>query len=150
MQRFKMKFKSRIDLLHRIIYFATVSFLLGIVFYIWINNSESLAVNIWTTILCLGVSAFMIAIFSNSKYEIDSEFIHYQTGPIKGKIQINSVKEIEVNKTMWIGTLKPATALNGLIIKYNNFDEIYISPKTNEKFVEEILKINPEIKITRK
>ena len=48
-----------------------------------------------------------------------------------------------------MGTLKPATALKGLIIKYNKYDEIYISPKTNESFVAEILKLNPEVKINR-
>lgn len=48
---------------------------------------------------------------------------------------------------MWTG-LKPATARNGLIIKYNKFDEIYISPETNDTFVDKILELNGNIVIT--
>jgi len=39
--------------------------------------------------------------------------------------------------------LKPATATKGLIIKYDKYNDIYISPDSNESFVEAILKINP-------
>jgi len=50
-------------------------------------------------------------------------------------------------KTHWIG-LKYATARKGLIVKFDKYNEIYISPKTDEKFIEKILELNPGIKIT--
>ncbi len=144
-----MKFKSRVDLLHKIIVLGTVLLMLATVIFIWIDNSENIAVNIWATVICLASSTFLISIYTQTNYEIDSEFFHYQSGPIKGKLPIQQIREIDVNRTLWMGTLKPATALKGLIIKYNKYDEIYISPKTNESFVAEILKLNPEVKINR-
>jgi len=48
---------------------------------------------------------------------------------------------------MWSGT-KPALARNGLIIKFNKYDEIYIAPERNNELISDLLKVNPEIKIT--
>lgn len=146
----KMKFKSRKDVLNTVTYWICLLFILTVIPFIWIEETESLAVKIFVTILLTAVSSFMISLFYGTFYEINSDEILIQNGPINGKIKINSIKEIISNTTMWVGFWKPATAMNGLIIKYNKFDEIYISPKTNKKFIEEILKINPEIKITRK
>ena len=42
---------------------------------------------------------------------------------------------------------KPALATKGLIIKYNKYDDIYISPNSNDTFIEAVLKINSNIKI---
>lgn len=47
---------------------------------------------------------------------------------IRGKIEIVGIKEIIIGKSLWSG-FKPATAKNGLIIKYDKYNEIYISPK---------------------
>ena len=47
---------------------------------------------------------------------------------------------------MWAG-LKPATATKGLIIRYNTYDEIYISPESNEAFIEDLKKINGNTQI---
>jgi hypothetical protein len=49
---------------------------------------------------------------------------------------------------MYVG-MKPAFARNGIIVRYNKYDEIYISPPDNNEFVEELLKINPEIEVVR-
>ena len=66
---------------------------------------------------------------------------------IRGKIEIERIKEIIKGKSLWSG-LKPATARNGLIIKYDKYEEIYISPEINETFVNKILELNNNTKIT--
>ena len=48
---------------------------------------------------------------------------------------------------MWSG-IKPALARNGLNIKFNQFDEIYIAPENNDEIITDLLKINPKINIT--
>jgi len=48
---------------------------------------------------------------------------------------------------MWSGT-KPALAKNGLIIKYSKYDEIYLAPENNNEMVTDLLKINPNIKVS--
>lgn len=81
--------------------------------------------------------------FFSTKYAVDDKYLYYQSAFLKGKIDIASITEIEKNKTSWVGT-KPALATGGLIIK-QKYKEIYIAPENNDKLVEMLLKINPEI-----
>ena len=67
---------------------------------------------------------------------------------MNGKIEISRIHEIVVGKTLWAGN-RPAMASKGLIIKYDKYEDLYISPDTNEKFITEILKHKPDIKIIR-
>lgn len=48
---------------------------------------------------------------------------------------------------MWSGT-KPATGRNGLIVKYNKYDEVYITPENKDAMISDLLSINAKIKIT--
>lgn len=97
-------------------------------------------------IISLLMYTFLIGMFT-THYIITPTDIIYKCGFINGKIEIYSIKEIVKGKTMHVG-FKPALATKGLIIKYNKFDDIYISPETNDTFIEAVLKINPDIKIT--
>lgn len=98
------------------------------------------------------VNVFVIGllgwIFFGTHYKLSPEYLKYRCGPFYGKIEISSISQILVNQTLYVG-LKPATARNGLIIKYNKYDDIYISPNDNETFVTEILKFNSQIEIIR-
>ena len=91
---------------------------------------------------------FLLWIYFGTEYELTKTELKYKSGPIKGKIIIDEITEIIKNKTLWSG-LKPATSRNGLIIKYKKFEEIYISPETNDIFINKILEINKSIKITK-
>ncbi|ODS79379.1 MAG: hypothetical protein ABS46_15925 [Cytophagaceae bacterium SCN 52-12] len=82
-------------------------------------------------------------IYFSTAYKIENGFFHYQSGPLKGKIEIGKISEIRKNKTLWVG-IKPAIASNGIIIKHG-FDEVYISPESNDELVGDLLRINPEI-----
>lgn len=142
-----MIFKSKTDRLHQILIGGTVIFLLLVIALAWLNNSGTTSLNLWLTILLLAISGFLYWIYNETYYRISDTLLSYHAGPISGKIDILSIREMQVNKTLWIGTLKPATALNGIIIHYNQLDTIYISPTDKENFVKNCLAINPNIKI---
>ena len=76
----------------------------------------------------------------------EKEFI-YRCGPFNGKIKIDRITEIVKGHTPWIG-LKYATARKGLNIKFDEYNEIYISPKTEEIFIKKIAELNSGIKIS--
>lgn len=80
-------------------------------------------------------------------YKIDNENLFYRSGFLSGEVNILSITEIAKGKTMWSG-IKPALAKNGLIIKYNKFDEIYIAPENSEDLICILTQINPRIIIT--
>lgn len=102
-------------------------------------------------IICsvFGILIFIFLwMFFNTKYIIEQENINYLSGPFRGKIDINSIRKIEYHKGFYIPVIwKIGLDINGLIITYNKFDDIYFSPKNANEFVNEILKINPTIEI---
>lgn len=87
------------------------------------------------------VIAFLLQLSFGTEYELTKTELKYKSGLISGKIEIERIKKIIKVKNLWVG-LKPATARNRLIIKYDKYDKIYITPKTNDMFVEKILEYN--------
>lgn len=86
-------------------------------------------------------------IYFDTFYKIENNELIYRSGFLRGKIEILNIKEILKGKTMWSG-IKPALARNGLIIKFNKYDEIYIAPENNDELISDLIKLNSEIKIT--
>ena len=142
-----MKFTSRKDILFQLIGFSIIGFFIGIILYRIFSNGIENYNFMWTDIFMLAVAGFLIWLGLGTNYELTQTELKYKRGPIRGKIQIDKIHEIIMGKTLWSG-LKPATARNGLIIKYEKYNEIYISPKTNDSFVKKILELNGKIKIT--
>ena len=142
-----MKFKSRKDILFQILTFGLSGLFIGIVLFQTFSNETVSYEFIWPNILMLLVIGFLLWLNFGTEYELTQTELKYKSGPIRGKIEIERIREIIKGKSLWSG-LKPATARNGLIIKYDKYEEIYISPKTNETFIEKILEFNNNIKIT--
>ena len=142
-----MKFKSRKDILFQSIFFIIISFFIGVLLLRIFKNGISNYTFIWADIILVGLPVLLIWLDKETKYELTQTELIYKSGPIKGKINIEKINEIIKDKTLWVG-LKPASARKGLIIKFG-YDEIYISPKTNDTFINEILKLNNRIKITQ-
>ena len=103
----------------------------------------------WSLIPVLGIVGFLFWLYFGTNYELTKENgLIYRSGPFNGKISLERITEIIKGKTLWVG-FRPATARKGLIIKYDKFNEIYISPKNNESFIKKILELNKTIKITQ-
>lgn len=146
-----MVFKNRVDFSFLTVAILTALISLLTIVVAWMDKSQIFGFKLWLTILLLAVCGFVGWIYKETYYTLTETDFKYQSGPISGQFKISSIKELEVNKTLWLGwtSLKPATALKGIIIKYNQYDRIYISPKDNEAFVKELLDINSEIKVIR-
>ncbi|RIV69913.1 PH domain-containing protein [Flagellimonas aequoris] len=141
-----MKFKSQKDILFSTIIIGTNLFLLGITLYgIFIGEMEPH--EYWTLPLVLGVVVFLFWMYFGTDYELSPKGLIYRCGPMKGKIGYERIREIVKGRTLWIG-FRPATARKGLIIKYDRYNEIYISPKTNEVFIDKILELKSDVNIT--
>ena len=140
-----MKFKSRRDTLYKIFVFGTIALLAWIAVEILLMNFDWF--NLLVFVLVLLTMVLLLWIYFDTSYELNQNEFIYKSGPLRGKITINRINEVLKGKTMWAG-IKPATAQKGLIIKYDKYNEIYISPKTNELFIEELLRLNSEIRIS--
>jgi hypothetical protein len=122
---------------------------LGLLIIIFIEKPEAEAppIYIFNTIM-IGIISMIIWIQLDTKYSINGEILYFYSGPFRGKININSIRKIEHHSGLIVPvTYKPALDTKGLIINYNSFDDIYISPKEVNVFLEELLKINPNITV---
>jgi Na+-driven multidrug efflux pump len=108
------------------------------------NTNKELTVWIPSIVLILAVPLFLLWILLHTYYVLENGELKYVSGPIRGSIKIADIKQVTANTTLWVG-LKPATALNGIIVRYDNYNELYISPINNNRFLKELLKLNPQI-----
>lgn len=141
-----MKFKSRKDLFFQFIVLGTSVAIITLIPLKMILTGAILHTSLWFDIPLLIGAGFLLWIYFSTEYEITPTALYYKSGPIKGSIEIEQINEILKGKTLWSG-LKPAMAKNGLIIKYGKYNEIYISPETNDAFIEYLLKFNEDIKV---
>ncbi len=91
-------------------------------------------------------AVLIVSLFLNTTYSLSNTHLLYTSGPFNGEIRIESIQKVKKNTTKYVG-FKPALAGDGLIIYYNKFDEIYISPDSSDSFVEQLLKLNPAIQV---
>jgi|TARA_R110000782_G_scaffold270486_1_gene372012 hypothetical protein len=138
-----MKFSSRKDILFTVLILGVSFLLIGLTFLQLYQGKEWH----WANLLVFAVIFLLLWIYFDTSYLLTKEHLIYKSGPIRGKINIADIREVEANKTLYVG-IKPALARKGLIIKYNQYDEIYLSPNTNESFIKKLLELNVGIKIS--
>lgn len=109
------------------------------------NNTFTEMIPMIIIVIC---AMILLWILLDTKYVIDHSYLYYYSGPIRGKIDIFNINAIEIQKNWLVSaTLKPALGSKGLIIKYNAYDDIYVSPRDKQKFIETLLELNPTIEI---
>lgn len=139
-------FKSERAIWAGLVFWGTIIFLLAIIVYDFIDEHSITEKIITFILLCLS-TIFLLWIWFDTKYKIENEILYCNSGPFNAKIEIKTITQIIKNTTLWYG-LKLSLSHNGLIIKYNKWDEIYISPKDKDGFINELLKINSAIVVT--
>jgi hypothetical protein len=90
--------------------------------------------------------SLILWIYFDTYYIIEDKKLKYHSAFLRGTIDIMNIREIVNGKTIWMG-IKPALARNGLSIKFNKFDEVYIAPIDNNGMISDLLEINPDIKV---
>ena len=136
-----MKFKSKKDILFSFIILGISAFLTGIMIFNSINGKFETE-GYWPLFLVFSVVGLLLWIYFGTNYELSKkDGLIYRSGPLNGKINTDRITEIIKGKTLWVG-FRPATARKGLIIKYDKYNELYITPKTNESFIKKILELN--------
>lgn len=102
----------------------------------------------------LGITFLVIGLFLwiyfGTYYKIDNGFLYHRSAIFRGKMKISSIRKITYHSGWYVPVVyKPSTDTVGVIITYNKFEDIYFSPKERDKFVEDLLKLNPKIEIIK-
>lgn len=145
-----MIYKTRKDLLFKIVFTATVLICIGAILPAIVKDS----VKGYSLLIALGINAlsivFLILIYFKTYYILNDQFLKYQSGPFFGKVKIDKITRVDFGKTQWVGLRRYGLAQRGLIIYFNNYDDLYISPELPEQFIEQLLSYNDKIIVNYK
>ena len=132
----RMEFKSKVDLWLAAVLWGSVALCF---FPVFLEDGLIIGLAIGSP-----MAIFILLLWINTKYYIRDEHLVIK-GVLKDTL-IPIVSITSVNSTRNPSSA-PALSMDRLEINYGNFDFVLISPLEKEHFVEELLKINPKIKI---
>ena len=100
----------------------------------------------WIGLLGLtGVVGFILILSKTTQYIInENQLVIKSTWIVNERIDISKIKKIEKSNSI---LSSPALSLDRLLVRYNKYDEVLISPQEKKEFIDELLKINPTIEI---
>lgn len=104
-----------------------------------------MANGIWTAVVFVSLAIlFVIYAVSSTHYTItdDNKLIVKAAFFINRKIEISNIRKITATRIL---IASPAASLDRLLISYNKYDTIIISPKNKKEFIEELQRINAAI-----
>lgn len=111
-------------------------------------NEIDVQTGVFLCLIFFGLSGLALWILFDTTYKIDENFLSYSSGPFRGKIKIATIRKIEYD-TKWMKTsmYRPALDQNGLVVYYEKYEDIFISPNDKEGFIAALKAINPKIEI---
>ena len=141
-----MKFKSRRDNFFRILLFGAIFICFAPMTFVYQSNglTDQFLISL---LIIMAITGLLLWIWHHTHYKIDQEFIAFYSGPFKGKVEIDKIDKLVINKTSYVG-LKYGLARKGLIVESSTHSDLYISPINPQEFVKLLLEQNPNIKIS--
>jgi hypothetical protein len=141
----KQVFASRKGWTAGLLLWGTIAVLLTTIFIpVLLYDSKDLP---WLAIIILALLFILLSwIWFGTYYTLTPEYLKYNSGPIRGSIPLSSIIWVKHQHTLWSG-LRVSLAYNGLLIRYNKYDEIYISPADKAAFIYTLQQYNPNVKV---
>jgi hypothetical protein len=136
-----MKFKSKKDDFFRI---ANISYLILLILaFGYLIHSE-----LYGAILGLTIWPIWFAQkWFLTRYEIADKSLLYWAGFAKNTIPAETIKKITHKRTIWQNAFWPALARKGLMIRYNAYDDLFVTPADEQGFIDALLAQNNQINI---
>jgi hypothetical protein len=92
------------------------------------------------SVVFITLLAFFWILAVTLKYKIDGEMLSIW----RTKIDIKTIRKVYATRNP---LSSPALSINRIAIVYNKYDEVLISPKDRADFINELLKVNPNIEV---
>ncbi len=139
-------YRSRIDWFFKLPLVLVAAVVIFSGYFLLTDTRESLLSKIAFVLIVCVVFAIMIHLMRFTFYRFEKNLLHIQSSVFRKQVSYANIREIRRNKTLFIGW-KLALATKGLVLHYNKYDVIYISPEDEDEFVAQLLLRNPEIRI---
>ena len=130
-----MVFKTRVDLFYKLVV-AFIFLLFSFILYI-IDFKKDTFGFCFTLGIQILIMLFFIGSALTTKFTISSTELICETFFWKKIIPLNSFRKVEKQTGLFAGW-KISTAYKGVIIHYNKYDELLISPDREQIFISEI------------
>ena len=129
------RYSSKVDWVYKtsLIFIASLDLLISITTFYQEGIYASLVIS---SILTLTL-AYLITLYYNTSYLLHHDYLRCSSGLIIKKIDYQAIRKIEKNKGLYIGW-KLSLALDGLIIYYHDGNELFISPKNLDQFIDDL------------
>ena len=128
-----MRFKTKVDWFYKsIILFLLAVFIVG---EVSIYQNENTFEAVIFGLIFLLIISFLIAAIFTTHFTFESDHLLCKYSFWKHKIPYASIKKIERQESVLYGGWKMSTAIKGLIITYNRYDELLISPENEDEFI---------------
>ncbi len=128
-----MLFKTKVDWFYKsIILFLIAVFIVG---EVSIYHNENTFEAVMFGLIFLLIIIFLIAAIFTTHFTFESDHLLCKYSFWKHKIPYATIKKIERQESVLYGGWKMSTAAKGLIIHYNSYDELLISPENEEEFI---------------
>jgi hypothetical protein len=114
--------------------------------YVSQNEPENLMLVFWIFVL---LYVFLLTVLKTN-YTFSDDKLKLKLSFFKKTIAINEITKLTRGNHFWFFGWKFALATKGLVLSSNKSLDILITPEQEEEFIEELLKINPAIKIIEK
>ncbi|USK71168.1 PH domain-containing protein [Peribacillus asahii] len=134
-----MEFSSKKDMWMGIIIWAVIG-LFAWIFYESTFIEFDLAGIIVMTILV----GLLLSIWFCTHYKIEQGILKISYGPIKKSIAIEDIQSIRLTVNPFTA---PALSMYRIEINYRKYKTISISPLNQERFIKELQKLNPKIRM---
>ena len=92
------------------------------------------------------IAAFIFSLPATTQYTFEKESLNCRSSFLKRDIPYSSITKIERHKGLYAGW-KFSLSSKGLLINYNKYDELYISPKDQNQFIRDLQEKNTAIKV---
>jgi hypothetical protein len=101
---------------------------------------------IWPFSVVLTVLAFLfISIYKTTYFRLEDDYLFCRSLVFTKQIPYSSIRKVEKQKVIYAG-IKFSTAWKGLVVHYNKYDELLISPENEGLFIE---RLNHKIQLNR-
>ena len=131
-----MRFNTKKDYSFLII-FLFVFVLYSIISCISITTENDYAVLIPLSIVLLLLAILFIGLIKTTYFILVEDKLICRSLVFRREIPYKNIRKVEKQNGIYAG-IKFSTTWKGLIVSYNKYDELLISPENEEKFIEEL------------
>jgi hypothetical protein len=133
-----MRFETKRDYTFLVIFlFVFLIYSCVSVYSIYYEQDKS---SIWVLIVVLSVIALLLGlIYKTTFFILEENELICKSLFITRKIPYQNIRRVEKQKGLYAG-LKMSTAWKGIVVHYNKYDDLLISPEREDHFILEIEK----------